>query len=347
MTVLAQTGAFGWGIQTAKGTLATVWYRHKANDINFGTQQDLRTFPLEVGGGITPTGAYKGGAFIAGGATFQPRLEDQLGWMIKALMGAVATTPDTPEVGVNEHIFKFATDVSSLPWISVRKLVPGTAKLGEIGKDCKVTTMRFNFPQNGILQARMDAVGREPTLAETAAVDAWTWFAANEDYVSVPITCTTDAFVKVPASGSALPVVNLSVTMANNLTSPQQEMIIGSPYPDDFVPVSRAATIQATVKWADPDLYQQIVTGSAGGTAWSATPYVTDFQAKVTSPGVIGATATKYTLIIDAERVMWSAGGPPVLAGGEMVMMPLVGTVIEPTSGEYLTFTVLNEAATY
>jgi len=51
MTTLGQAGVFSFGQQSAKGTIAATWYRHKAMDINLGAAQDLRTFPLECGGG--------------------------------------------------------------------------------------------------------------------------------------------------------------------------------------------------------------------------------------------------------------------------------------------------------
>src|SRR3972149_6549586 len=95
MTGLAQAGLFGWGMQSGKGAIATTWYRHMAQDVNFGPVQDLRTFPLEVGGIITPTGGFKGGAFVGGGATLNPRMEGDVGWVFKGLMGNVAPTGPT------------------------------------------------------------------------------------------------------------------------------------------------------------------------------------------------------------------------------------------------------------
>src|ERR1700693_550642 len=95
MTVTGQAGVFSYGIQSAKGSLATAWYRHFANDINFGPVQDERSFPLEVGSIVVPTGGYKAGAFVGGGATVQPRMQGDIGWLLKGLMGAVVSTPGT------------------------------------------------------------------------------------------------------------------------------------------------------------------------------------------------------------------------------------------------------------
>ena len=445
MTVTAAAGVWGFGIQAAKGTLATVWYRHRAADINFGPIQDLRSFPLEVGGIVTPTGGYKAGAFVGGGATIQPRLAGDLGWLFKALMGAATTTPGTASstavhaailfsatspvttgwvatptsrrllftaIGItggnivitsisgtndagdaitdttaititgtgvglsvkefktvtsvsftatgvtagswsvgfyqsNSHVFKFATDPTSIPWVSMRKKVPGTTSYGEIGLDCKMAGARINFPQNGLVQARMDGVGREPSFEEGGTVDAWVWWDAFEDYQSVPVTCKVGGFMKLPSfSGTALPITNVVASFGNNLTTPQQEMIIGSPYPDDFAILSRALTLQATLKWQDQSLYKKIFYGAL--TAWDPQPFTSDFQTKTVSPGFIpGSTTVDYSIQIDAPLVQWNVNGPIMLEGGNMLSLQLVGQVMQPTTGEYCTYTVVNEQAGY
>lgn len=450
MTVPSQAGIFGFGMQSAKGVVATEYFRHRASDINYGPVQDMRTFPLEVGGVLTPTGAYKGGVFMGGGASLMPRMEGDLGYLLKALMGSVTTTlssgdlvagttmhalidatmaaasstgwtapvsarhlaiygasitgtatftiAGTDDNGVSisdagltvttahttsaprmttkkfktvtsltvtgaagagtlavvyykkaSHDFQFASDTSSLPWVTVNKYVPGTTPLWEIGLDNKVVSARFNFPQNGIVSSRFDFLGRQPDW--TTPVRSPTWNAAMEDYPSVPITCDVDGGLLLPNSyysATELPITALSITMANNLTSPQQEMIIGSPYPDDFVPLSRAATIQATLKWADPQLYLDIMTNSVTGTGWSSTPWTSNLDVTISAPGIIpGNVSTKYSIEIKAATVMWNVAGPPNLAGGDIVMLPLIGTVLEPTSGVYLEIIVANETAVY
>src|SRR5579859_1593476 len=112
MTVSAAPGIFGFGIQSAKGTVATDYFRHRAADINYGPVQDLRTFPLEVGGILTPTGAYKAGVFMGGGATLQPRMEGDLGYLLKGLMGKVVTTLSSGDL-VSNHTAIDATSATA------------------------------------------------------------------------------------------------------------------------------------------------------------------------------------------------------------------------------------------
>jgi len=447
MTQTAQSGMWGFGMQSAKGTLATSWYRHMASQIDFGPVQDMKNFPLEVGGAIIPTGQYKGGAFVAGGATIQPRLQGDLGWLFKATMGQVVTTPGaisaagihaaidavvvantttgftvppsarrilfTPtgftgtvtftisgtddsdavitEAGFtltvaggvklsvkeyktvtginvtsaatgsgsfttgfyqsNSHVAKFNTLTDDIPWISVRKLLPpndATNGLGEIGKDCRLNGLRINAPQNGIISARVDVTGREPVWEEGATLTSWTWLGGLEDYKSVPLSCVANGYIKLPNySASALPILNLTWTFANNTTSPQQEMIIGSPFPDDFAVLSRSLTLQATLKWNDKALYKKLMMGS--GTVWDPAPFETDLDVKLLAPKNVPTTAgtIPYSLQMLASAVTWTPQSSPQLEGGGFLSLQLQGQAVLPATGDYASLTWVNEYAAY
>lgn len=443
MTITSQAGVFSYGLQAAKGTLATTWYRHRAMDINFGPVQDLRTFMLEVGGIVTPTGAYKAGAFIGGGATLQPRMQGDFGWLVKFLMGKVTTTPGTASAAAvhadfsvaagtistgftapptprrvtftvtstvsggpaalaitgtyegaaqtenlniadgangtvtvtvkeysaitsivitgtatgqisagyyqtNSHAFTLDDDPTLIPWISGRKVIPGPTKLSEVGLDCKLAAARFIFPQNGIVQSRVDMIGREPTWDDNTAVASYAYYGAYEDYKSVPATCVVSGHVKLPNYDSnPQKVTSAQVTMVNNLSTPQAEMIIGSPYPDDFAILSRSMNVQAVLKWEDPVLYNKIFTGNLTST-WNPEPFTSDFEILVKAPKLIpGSSDTNWSLKINAGEVMWQTPGTPTLEGGGMLMLPIQGQVIQPESGQYAVITLVNEQVGY
>jgi hypothetical protein len=450
MTVTAQTGIFGYGTQSAKTVAATTLFKHLATDINYGPVQDLRTFPLEVGGIITPTGGYKGGVFMGGGATLLPRMEGDFGYLLNGLMGNVVSTNANADIasnmalhaaialnalgtastgwtnppsarnlaifgdgtvtgtgtitvsgtddngavvtesGINitsaeistapfltvnifktitsvqvtaastagniyvtyfkksSHDFQFNATPTTLPWMSVRKYIPGTTPLWEQGYDNKVTSCRFTFPQNGVVSARVDFLGRTPDWTTPGSP---TWAGDLEAFGSVPATCDLNGFIKLPNSyngTTAFPITNLVITMVNNLTSPSQEMIIGSPYPDDFAVLSRAMSIQATLKWADPQLYLDILTGNVTGTSWAPGIFTSNLDVLINAPAVIpGNASATYSLEVLAGEVMWGVNGSPVLAGGDVVMLPLIGTVLNPSSGNYCDFILTNEQAHY
>ena len=345
MSTPAQEGILSFGMQASRDVLPTVWYRHRADDVDLDIVQPMNTLPPEVGNDPVPTGTYKVGAFVGGGGTISPRMKKTFGYLLKGLMGDVATTADPPVTPTNwSHVFKFASGPTSLPWMGFRKLVPGSATLGLIGQGCKINSMRFIVPQGGILQARVDVIGRLPTFPEAPA---WTYDAAMEDDLSLVISTVLNGFVKLPTySANALPFTSLAVNMVNNINPFQRELIIGSPYMDDIIPLTRAMSIEGVVKWTNPDLYQAINGGTVSATAWAQACFYTDFQAKILSANEVVATKP-FSFQIDAAKVAWTQNGPIRLVGAGELEMRLMGTVLKPNTGEYATLTILNDNASY
>jgi hypothetical protein len=352
MSVPAQRGAFIFALKVGKSDPAASpdWLTHKASDINLGVVQDQRTFPLEVGGDLTPNGGYKAGAFVAGGVSLQPRINgDAFPTLLYGLLGQdTVEDPVDDDDGIT-HTFSMAPDQTFLPWLDIRKYIPsgpGGTALGEEGLDCVVQSMRLTVPQNGIVQARFDFVGRIPRLVRGATGAGWTSGLTYDDDESVPVSCETTGSVELP-SGTALPIQNLVVQFSNNTTTPQQELVIGSPHPDDFVVLSRAATIQATLKWDTPDVYERIVQLETAASAWSSRPWFTSFKAVVNSSKAAGAEAEgMFGMTLRAARVMWAVSGAPVLAGGDVLLLPITGTIMTPAPGDtdpYFAIDLVNE----
>lgn len=346
---MSRSGQYGYiavGPQVSKGVLPTTptFYKYRATDIDFGAVQPGGLLPPEIAGIITPTGAYKMGAFGAGGFTFIPRLEDDLGWLLYALMGTVSTSGSALDY---DHTFKFATDPSSTPWLTLRKWVPASTAYGENVLDCKVGRLRLTIPQAGPVTARIDFVGRVPTFLEDPT---WT-VNTMDDGDTFAVAGASASYVKLPDfSASALPATGCVFEMTNMMSTPQQEFVIGSQYPDDFIVISRAATIRWVYKWEDPDLCRLIMTGAATGqTAWTPAVYSTDFEAQVvTAADYLPTTpVTPYGLKITAEKVTWEPNGPIRLVGNNILAQEFVGTALDPAAGEYATLVLNNSAATY
>jgi hypothetical protein len=345
MTVTAQGGFFAFAPQNDRSdavgySAPAAWYRHRAYDITFGPVQDERQFPLEVGGVIVPTGAFKAGAFVAGGARLTPRLEGDFGWLLHAAFGS-ASSGATAESGVYKHIFCFNTDPELLPWMQVMKYIPGSVeKLLEVGTDCKLAQLAFTIPQSGIVVAEPVFVGRIPTWEEDPSL---TGYGAFEGPESVPVSMKGSLMI----DSVEMPVVGATVTIANNVTTPQQEMIIGSYNPDDFVPLSRALQIRFTYKWADPDFYQKVMTGAVGATDWSPAPFYGPADITVESPGNITGKNQPWSLRIVASKINWHADGPPQLSGGNIIAQDYVGTANDNDGGEYCRIEMVNTQANY
>ena len=350
MSRSAQAGYIAFGPQVSKGTLmgSPVFYKYRVTDIDFGAVEPGGLLPPEIASVIVPTGAYKLGVFAGGGMTFIPRLVDDLGWLLHGLLGNIATVG--PAGGVYTHTFKFPTVQTDRKWMNIRKWVPASTNYAEDVQDCILARMQVTLPQAGPVTMRLDAVGRSPTFEENP-----TWSEETIDVgSSFPVVGTTGSYIKLPnfdtadqlATGCIIEYVNL-------LTTPQQEFVIGSQYPDDFAILQRAATFRWVYKWEDPDLCRAIMTGAASGvTAWTPEVFTSNFEARVegTDDDVIGSTAAQqpFRLTFKADNVSWEPNGPIRLMGNNILAQEYVGTALEPTgANEYFEVELENAEAAY
>lgn len=355
MTIAASESIVGWGPQSAKGTLATTWYRHKALDVNLGTQQAVQYFPQEVGGGFHLTGAFKGFAFGGGTVALAPRLEDVIGWLAYAGCGQLSDIADTPESGINRHRFMPPDSYHDMKWISLRKFIPGATgtsdDLGEIIKDVRVGSQQYKVGPASIVMAEYGFVGREPFLDETADSSAWTWANSYETYESVPLGNKGGLYL--PFGSTAKKATQAVVTIVNKYTTPQEELIIGSYYPDDFILQQQTFSVQWVFKWKDETLYNQIVTNGGSGDVdgyitWSPVVYTSSFELVTESPANISGFSSPYRLRFYAPEMTWQSQGPPRAVGGGWLALPFVGTALgQSTVSDTFFLDIDNEVSTY
>ncbi len=355
MSITAQAGIMGWGIQAggAKGGAVSTWYRAKMLRAGPAPVQQKSVAPPEIGGANVPTGAFKTGTFYAGRMTMQPRLEGDIGTLILGGTGQVATIVDTPGPEVNQHAFTMVTNKGiSLPWMGFRRFIPAptaTDDLGEVGLDSIVQAFTWTFPQVGPVSLDVDVLGRDWNFDDAA--DLWTWADTTEDYDSVPMVMKGSGMVLTGYNASALPITAARLTFANGTTTVQEERIIGSYLPDDFAVRQRVATVEMTYKWADPELYRFIMTNGIAGLTFEPCITTTGLQLRVESPCNIdpGTIDYPWALEFTAPTVDWQAQ-PLQLAGDDILMMQFIGTVLEPPStdpAEYLVTTIENEVDSY
>jgi hypothetical protein len=357
MAVTAQTGVFSFGGQAGKTTIATTFYQHRASDIDLATISDDRLGPPEVGGEPVPTIPYRAGVMASGGALINPRLESTLGWLLSGSLGAWSVTADENALGtvvtnMSNHEFVFAADPGFIPYLTFQKEIPAevdaTDRLGEQFLDCKIVSVTLALPNDGLITSRVDVLGRAAgTNFEVAP--SWTYDNTMEDYQSIPIGSVTGGYLKIPGfSGTALPVTAANVTLTNAPLDIRQEKNYGSPYLDEVTVVGRSMTVDLILKWKDPQLWQQILTGATDGTNWTATPFVQDLDVYTVSPTNTPTSnpASPYDLRIQAPSVMYQVVGGIRMAGNQAVMLRVTGTAIADASG-YCAINMGNEETDY
>lgn len=349
MTISSQSGIWSFAVQPSAfrdkvggfDVDAINWYKYRTPRVTLGTIQDQQVFPLEVGGTIVPTGAYKQAQFYAGDVDILPRLENTIGLLLYGALGAVSSVTGVDVngnavAGVNTHTFSFKTGENAfLPWMASRCVMPGATTaddFGELGYDCKVTALQLTIPQMGKVAMRLVMQGRAAAYDN----DPQNWdydIPRFEDSESVPDAGS--GHFKI--GGTEYPALGVSATINNNLTTPQQEMVVGSFNPDDFIALTRDVSLQFTYKYEDSDLAQQILTGSPTGTTWTPLPFFAETSGAdyavdmyFEAPDVIPGTSTNYAIRLRANKVTLARVGAPQLVAGGFITENYVLTVLEP-----------------
>lgn len=369
LTVLSETVAAAASVQvTGAGTFlsgqnasvftrsALAWRKVRAREVAYDANNMGDTIPLEVGGNIEPLGAYKSGVAVGGSATVMPRLENDFGWLLLAALGKCTTVNNGD--GTWSHTFVIDTaNETNLPWLSVRKMVPGRSSgefveaEGLTGFDNIVAGMRFTVPQMGPVEAMTQFIGRVPELDNHP--EAWINGGSYENAETIPISC--NGSFKLPTIFSSnLPVTQVLVELANGVTGPREEFVIGSYFMDDIIARTRAMTLRFMYKWKSPEFYQRMFGNASRATVWSPSPFLTKtnggnyaFDLLLESPKVIGVTAIKHSLRVRSNTCWWQPNGPILLQGGGIVMQEITGTVLVPDSGAYVEFVLTNGTSAY
>jgi hypothetical protein len=292
-----------------------------------------------------------------------PRLEDTFGELLLAAFGAVAAPVADPTYdAVYDHVFKYAANPSYLPWMTAMRYIPknnaNLQDLVEIVEDSMITTLAFTIPAPGLMMADMAVQGRVPSSAKEpnfGTLNGGYTFVTFEDGDSIPISCVGG----VTVDGNPLPSVGATITVMNGLTTPQQEYVIGSYYPDDFIPITRSLQVRLMHKIDDLDLYQKLLINKVGTSApavsddWSPAPFYAPLIIEAKSPVNIGTDTvspgrndTPYSIKFTAQKVYWQVRAPVPLTAGQFLVQEYIGTVVEPAAGDYATVTLRNARAT-
>lgn len=356
MTVISQNSIFGFGRAADNDTVPTTFYRHAALDVNLNEVDDVRIFQPEVGGVPVPKGAYSAGPVGVGSITLQPRLKDSFGHILVGLLGevnSVANQDATPaDDGSYTHTGKFA-GTQALPWMGFREYMKNnddpTKDLGRVFYGARILSGVFEFSSDGPARTTIAMRSRKWKYEDPST---WTWSNDLEDTTTVPIAPKLGQYFKIPGfSADALPMVAATISFVSNPLDMRLDRVYGSPYLDDITITDQAIVIDATLKWNDPALYRQVMTGSVTGTEWTAQPFESDFEHYAVAPAIIPATAGNtdryYSIKFHADNVLWRVNGGLRTAGRSAVMLRLQGTVLYNSSGDYATVEWVNDTPSY
>lgn len=351
---------------TAGGYQVTEWKRHRAESVSLGVNDLYDVLPLEVGGSLFVNSSYKNGAFVAGGARLFSRLQATIGHLIYATAGSKIKTPSggsivgatgtvpaaTAQNGTTVPYFtRFQVnpaDETVMPYVALRKFTPaqqGASGINEYFVDCRVNMLTISVPAMGPIMMEFTVIGRKPEAADVAAGadGSATGDAAFESGIGLAHGCkgeielsdfqSANIFGAGAASGK---FTSAQIMIANNISQPDQQMIIGSYHPDDLVALSRAVQIRLIYKWQDPQLYKKLYYGGGTGSDIQWSPVVGNSPVRISSASVSNIAGTSpaipYSFSFYAPDVDWTMT-PPQLAGNNLLFCEFTGIVKGGNSG--------------
>ncbi len=340
MSISTQRGHLAWSVQSAKIADNTfvpgdyTWQKHRVESMDIGVQEFNDALPPEVGGTLFVNSTFKNGAFVGGQMNLYQRMQKSIGHLLFAAAGAKAATAGTGTAATRNRFYVSQADESFLQWLALRKYTPSTvatAGLSEYLYDCRVATMALNIPAMGASSMQVGILGRKPLSVDNESTTGDSY----EDGTGIGLSCqgsvTLPGFATAIGGGWAGKFTSAQVLLANNISQPQSEMVIGSRHPDDFTTLSRGATVQLIYKWEDPALYKELFyDGTAGD--WSPVIGSSAVRIKTASANNIPTKSVPYSLEFGADNVDWTMSSP-VLAGANLLMTQLTGVVKGTSDG--------------
>lgn len=249
-----------------------------------------------------------------------------IGTILKAALGAVATSVDTPTVGLNEHIFTVA---DALPYVTLWGKF-GSSDSARI-EDAKIDELEFSWEKSGAAELKVKFMGCDTDLS----------IAFPTPGAGVPET-VSDGVLKgmggtFTVDGSAARVLGGSIKISNGL-----EPIVpsNSVTPEDIFEARAGIEVSLKVKPENLQTWRKIVTGSTSGAAVSA-----DVLYGAIALGFTGPDSA--TLDFEAPKVAYSTSMPDADPNGGAAELSITGRIVIPSSGSPITATLVNDVVSY
>jgi hypothetical protein len=244
----------------------------------------------------------------------------------------------------------------AVPLVHARRYVPdssGGSGYTEYGLDGKAISLSLALPQMGAAKAELGVVFRRPFGKDTehfgyCSTDGVTTASGisgmSDTPLSLALSCTSN--ISLPQLGIYGPstggFMGAQVQLVNGAIPPQDGMIVGSYYPEDFTILSRGGTVRMAYKWKDEALYDAVVYGGNLGD-WQ--PQIKYSDVVLSLRAANNATSFPYTLDLVFPNVALTMSAPQLVAG-KFVMTEVTGAITYDSVSGYPWFAVLRNGAT-
>ena len=260
---------------------------------------------------------YQGQRIVGGPIDVYPGYEGAWLYLLKHALGDYDYSVDTPESGAYSHTFSVADD---LPVGLSIEMMRGEIPAGNVFlyTGCKVDQMTLAWESGGLLTCSVAIIAQDEAEDTTEQDDAT--YAAD-----LPIKYNHVSTIQI--AGDALAISSASIVIANGL---ERRFLMGRITQDPIPGAARQITGQLTAQLEDLTSYTKYK-GHTSGTMdllWEG--------------DIIGSTAAKYTLRMQAPVSRLTAATPNVTGFG-VIEMP-VSFKIEAAS--QMTVVVYNEQTT-
>lgn len=337
MSQTAQTGYVALGIQTAKGTPATVdgSLALLVTGFSVSGQAELLDFEDEIGRGRDA----ESGSAVLGGFSISGDIEGLfrakvIGYLLLAAGFTAGAPVQDATTGAYRHTFTPANTGTYLTLVSRWGSTDAVRRF----EDCLVNELTISLDANGKVTWSASLIGVRETFGIAGVTPTFeTGPVAN--YAGSAVTLDADTFGWE----------SVEVSISNNLSD--DEFVIGSRALDDVTFGAREVMVGGTVKVGDNSpsvttLYRKAVLGGATATeAGSSDPYHSSAAVTFGSTKLVGTSTTHFYGATVTMPDLVLAGFPLEASGADRLTVDLEGRALAGAS-PVATIVLTNDKAT-
>lgn len=338
-------GALGVGRQSAKDVVAASIQYPPATSVGLNMNQNIQTYPAEVGGDYFLRGSYKGSVNGGGDVALVVR-PNSFGNFLYMLAGQDTVTAVPGQSGAYSHSFVPFAPASGvdLPWFTLYK------DLGKMSAEqylnSKLRSLQVDIAKNSIVTAQASILSTTPSTITIASLGTETFDTTPAFQVcQAAITITNES--SSPAITFPTKIERFSLGYTNNIS--EDEYSVGNYYMDGITLLQRTVTVNMDMVVRDTSTFYA-ATYLNGGTvpsAWSPVVYRGALTITLNSLTNIGSTTQPYQLVLTFPGLDFMMM-PTNMAGAELIRATLSTQVtLGPSGGDKFSSTLINGVASY